>query len=44
MVNGMWKIMLEYLVEDQEGNQKYIWTTMDNKQSIYDMGYKIISR
>jgi hypothetical protein len=44
MVNGLWKIMLEYLVEDAEGNRKLIWTTMDNKQSLIDQGYKIISR
>lgn len=44
MVEGKWKLMLEYLVEDDKGNQKLIWTTMDNKQSLIDMGYKIIQR
>jgi hypothetical protein len=44
MVSGLWKLMLEYLVEDDKGNQKLIWTTMDNKQSLIDMGYKIIQR
>jgi hypothetical protein len=44
MVNGKWKLMLEYLVEDKEGNRKLIWTTMDNKQALIDQGYKIIPR
>jgi hypothetical protein len=38
----MWKIMREYLVEDKEGKQKTIWTTMTNKQSLIDQGYKIV--
>jgi len=40
----MWKIMLEYLVEDKEGKQKTIWTTMTNKQSLIDQGYKIVKQ
>jgi hypothetical protein len=39
-----WKIMLEYLVEDKDGKQKTIWTTMTNKQSILDQGYKIVKQ
>jgi hypothetical protein len=39
-----WKIMLEYLVEDANGIQKLIWTTMTNKQALIDQGYKIIRR
>lgn len=39
-----WKIMLEYLVEDKDGKQKTIWTTMNNKQSILDQGYKIVKQ
>jgi len=38
----MWKVMLEYLVEDKDGKQKTIWTTMTNKQSLIDQGYKIV--
>jgi hypothetical protein len=39
-----WKLMLEYLVEDKEGKQKTIWTTMTNKQSLIDQGYKIVKQ
>ena len=40
----MWKIMLEYKVEDKEGKQKTIWTTMANKQALIDQGYKIVKQ
>ena len=38
-----WKIVLEYLVE-KDGITKSVWTTMTNKQSLIDQGYKIIQR
>lgn len=40
----LWKIMKEYLIEDVKGDRKTIWTTMTNKQSLIDQGYKIITR
>ena len=37
----MWKVMLEYKVE-KDGVTKSVWTTMTNKQSLIDQGYKIV--
>ncbi len=39
----MWKLVKEYLVE-KDGVTKSVWTTMTNKQSLIDQGYKIIQR
>ena len=39
----MWKLMKEYLVE-KDGKQIAIWTTMNNKQSLIDQGYKIVKQ
>jgi len=38
-----WKLMKEYVVE-KDGKQKSIWTTMNNKQSLIDQGYKIVKQ
>lgn len=38
-----WKVMREYKVE-KDREIKFIWTTLDNKQSLIDQGYKIITR
>lgn len=38
-----WKLMKEYLVEDKDKKQRTIWTTMNNKQALLDMGYKILT-
>ena len=39
----MWKLVKEYVVE-KEGITKSIWTTMANKQSLIDQGYKIVKQ
>jgi hypothetical protein len=37
----LWKLMREYVVE-KDGVTKSVWTTMANKQSLIDQGYKIV--